>query len=88
LGRDEARLAETRDLLGDAEHRILALDLTDHGALTAEIVKVQGRRSSHGLSAPALSHRRCQNTTVDVTSPARCQLLRASSSAPIYRRDG
>lgn len=69
LGRDEARLAETRGLLGDAEHRILALDLTDHGALTAEIVKVRKDVGPlYGLchAAGIVATRPLSNTTVGV----------------------
>ena len=41
LGRDEARLAETAALLGDAEHRVISLDLTRHDSIAHQIVKLR-----------------------------------------------
>jgi NAD(P)-dependent dehydrogenase (short-subunit alcohol dehydrogenase family) len=40
LARDEARLAETATLLGDAEHRVISLDLSRHDSIAASIAKL------------------------------------------------
>jgi NAD(P)-dependent dehydrogenase (short-subunit alcohol dehydrogenase family) len=41
VGRDEGRLVETGARLGRAEHRVLALDLTRHDAITPEISQLR-----------------------------------------------
>ena len=41
VGRDKGRLVETGARLGQAEHRVLALDLTRHDAITPEISQLR-----------------------------------------------
>lgn len=69
VGRDAPRLAESVGLLGGAEHRVLALDLTHHDAIAAEIIKLRKDVGPlYGLchAAGVVATRPLQGNTVEV----------------------